>query len=298
MLPPRPHRLRAWSTLFHRSSPLLTGILLASIPLARAGAQAKGAGSTSPAHRVSLARDVVGKEPASFIPMVGNWVVASDEGKKVILVDGRAWKKGQPAGGLADKARAIYGARHEEFIDNVKAFAYFPIAVAKDVPDFTDGEISLRFKMIAGTLDRCAGILFDVKPNGDYLAVRFNGTEDNVVLWTFNDGKRSFVKRGTENFPLELGTWHELKASVHGTDFKAWLDGKLEGTSAVTTGTPGYCSLSFLTSAPVMDSASEQPALASGISTVALEQSSLVVSAIKCTPAITITNHTVAIVEG
>ncbi|MCC6928387.1 MAG: hypothetical protein IT359_05265 [Gemmatimonadaceae bacterium] len=176
---------------------------------------------------VSLARDVVGKEPVSFIPMVGNWVVASDEGKKVILVDGRAWKKGQPAGGLADKARAIYGARHEEFIDNVKAFAYFPIAVAKDVPDFTDGEISSRFKMIAGTLDRCAGILFDVKPNGDYLAVRFNGTEDNVVLWTFNDGKRSFVKRGTESLPLEMGTWHELRTTVHGTDFKTYLDGKL-----------------------------------------------------------------------
>ena len=37
------------------------------------------------------------------------------------------WKQGQPAGGLADKARTIYGARHEEFIDNVKAFAYFPV---------------------------------------------------------------------------------------------------------------------------------------------------------------------------
>ena len=49
------------------------------------------------------------------------------------------------------------------------------------------------------------------------IAARFNGTEDNVVLWTFNDGKRSFVKRGTENYPLELGTWHELKTSVRGT---------------------------------------------------------------------------------
>ena len=143
------------------------------------------------------------------------------------MVDGRQWKRGQPAGGLADKARAIYGASHEEFIDNVKAFAYFPIAVAKGVDDFRDGELSLRFKMIGGTLDRCAGILFDVKPNGDYLAVRFNGTEDNVVLWTFNDGKRSFVKRGPENYPLELGTWHELKARVRGTAFTAYLDDKL-----------------------------------------------------------------------
>ena len=159
--------------------------------------------------------------------MVGNWVIASEDGRKVVMVDGREWKRGQPAGGLADKARAIYGARHEEFIDNVKAFAYFPIAVARNVDSFENGEISVRFMMIGGTLDRCAGILFDVKPNGDYLAVRFNGTEDNVVLWTFNSGKRSFVKRGVENVPLELGTWHELRVAVHGTQLQAFLDDKL-----------------------------------------------------------------------
>jgi hypothetical protein len=171
--------------------------------------------------------DRVGREPRDFLPMVGNWVVTKDEGRNVLLVDGRAWKKGQPAGGLADKARAIYGAQHEEFIDNVKAFAYFPIAVNKAIDKFENGEISVKFKMIGGSLDRCSGILFNVQPNGDYLAVRFNGTEDNVVLWTFTQGRRSFVKRGPENVPLELGTWNELRVTVHGTDLKAYLNGKL-----------------------------------------------------------------------
>jgi hypothetical protein len=171
--------------------------------------------------------DKVGREPAQFLPMVGNWVVTRDEGRNVLLVDGRAWKKGQPAGGLADKARAIYGAQHEEFIDNVKAFAYFPIAVNKAVEKFENGEISVKFKMIGGSLDRCSGILFNVQPNGDYLAVRFNGTEDNVVLWTFVKGKRSFVKRGPESYPLELGTWNDLRVTVHGTELKAYLNGKL-----------------------------------------------------------------------
>jgi hypothetical protein len=176
--------------------------------------------------RVTVDRDKVGGEPSTFVPMVGNWSVADEGGKKVVFVDGREWKRGQPAGGLADKARAIYGAKHEEFIDNVKAFAYFPIAVAKGIDNFENGEISVRFMMVGGTLDRCAGILFNVKPNGDYLTVRFNGTEDNVVLWTFNEGKRSFVKRAPENFPLELGTWHELKVAIHGTQMVASLDGK------------------------------------------------------------------------
>jgi hypothetical protein len=158
--------------------------------------------------------------------MVGNWVVTTDAGKKVVMVDGRVWKRGHPAGGLADKARAIYGARHEEFIDNVKAFAYFPYAVAKDVDDFHDGKISMRFKLVAGQLDQCAGILFNLKPSGDYLTVRFNGKEDNVVLWTFLKGKRSFVKKGTENVPLQMNTWHTLEISVQGTSLQASLDGK------------------------------------------------------------------------
>jgi hypothetical protein len=190
------------------------------------GSTAVCAGTLS-AQSFSFANDVVNKEPSQFLPMVGNWVVTNDGGKRVLMVDGRIWKKGQPAGGLADKARAIYGAEHEEFIDNVKAFAYFPIAVNKAVPEFTNGTISVKFKMIGGALDRCGGILFNVKPNGDYLTVRFNGTEDNVVLWTFKNGVRSFTKRGTNTFPLELGTWNELSLTVKGTEFKAYLNGKL-----------------------------------------------------------------------
>ena len=177
--------------------------------------------------RYDFAADAVGKEPSQFVPMVGNWVVTQDEGRRVLLVDGRIWRKGQPAGGLADKARAIYGAEHEEFLDNVKQFAYFPIAVHKDIPAFENGELSVKFKMIGGTLDRCAGLLFNVKPNGDYLTVRFNGTEDNVVLWKFVNGVRSQVRRGTKAVPLELGTWNELRVVTKGANVKAYLNGEL-----------------------------------------------------------------------
>ena len=177
--------------------------------------------------RITFAKEAAGREPKSFLPMVGSWIVTREAGKNVLFIDGRVWKRGQPAGGLADKAREIYGARNEEFIESIKAFAYFPIAVAKPIENFENGEISVRFQMVGGTLDRCAGILFNVKPNGDYLTVRFNGTEDNVVLWTFNNGTRRFVKRGTENVPLELGTWHTLKIAVHGTQLQGFLDGTL-----------------------------------------------------------------------
>jgi hypothetical protein len=210
-------------TRFHLSVATLSAAL--ALPATAQSTRSAGASPAAP-RRVTVAGDAVGREPTSFLPMVGSWVVANEGGRKVLFVDGRVWKRGQPAGGLADKARALYAARNEEFIESIKAFAYYPIAVARGVDDFRNGEISVRFQMVGGTLDRCAGILFDVKPNGDYLTVRFNGTEDNVVLWTFRNGTRKFVKRGTENVPLELGTWHTLKVAVHGTQLEGYLDGK------------------------------------------------------------------------
>ena len=157
---------------------------------------------------------------------MGNWIVAKDGEKNVLMVDGREWKRGNPAAGLADKARAIYGAKHEDFIDNVKAFAYFPYAIAQGVDDFKDGEISMRFQIVEGNLDSCAGILFNVKPNGDYLTVRFNGKEDNLVLWTFNKGTRKFVKKASEDMPLKRKEWYTMKIAVHGTQLEGSLNGK------------------------------------------------------------------------
>ena len=189
-------------------------------------AQRPGRAGQGKSIKVDLSKEKAGKESGKFLAVVGNWSIVDDSGKKVLAVDGRSWLRGQPSGGLAQKARAIYGSRHEEFIDNVKAFAYFPYAVAKDIDDFHDGDISIRFKLVAGQLDQCAGILFNLKSNGDYLTVRFNGKEDNVVLWTFNKGKRSFVKKGSENVPLQMNTWHMLQISVQGTKLLAALDGK------------------------------------------------------------------------
>jgi len=196
------------------------------VPLALLAAAVAVRGD-APARKIDLSQEKAGAEPAAFLSVVGDWSIAEDEGRKVLLVDGRRWKKGQPAGGLADKARAIYGSRHEEFLDSVKAFAYFPYAVARGVDNFENGEIAVRFKLLGGQLDQCAGILFDLKPNGDYLAVRFNAKEDNLVLWTFNEGKRRFVQKGVREVPLPMKTWHEIRIRVSGTSLQGYLDGEL-----------------------------------------------------------------------
>jgi hypothetical protein len=170
--------------------------------------------------------ETVGAEPASFVPAVGNWLIGNDGNNKVLVVDGRKWSEGQAAAGLADKARAIYGERYAEFLDNVKAYAYFPFAVFKELQDFKEGEISLRFKPIAGRIDQAAGIVFNLKPNGDYLVLRGNALENNLVLFQYVHGKRSPVK-WIRNTPTTTQKWHDLKLEVDGTSVKGYLDGKL-----------------------------------------------------------------------
>lgn len=177
------------------------------------------------AHSTNFSDETPGAQPKSLTPAVGNWVIGQDKDNTVMVVDGRDWSSGQPAAGVADKARALYGERYAEFLDNVKAYAYFPYAVLDSVPDFKEGTISLRFKGIDGRIDQAAGILFNLQPNGDYLTVRANALEDNLVLFQFVKGKRSSVE-WVRNTPTPSGEWHDLKVEVKGKTVKGYLDGK------------------------------------------------------------------------
>jgi hypothetical protein len=194
--------------------------------------------------KIDLSREQVGKPPVTFEPMVGTWVVAQDGSDKVIMIDGRPWvaSKDNPTKLLLQTARKLYGTTNEELMDNAKQFAYYPVAVLKNVENFSNGTISMKFKTVAGESDRCSGILFNVKPNGDWLAIRYNDTENNVALWEFHNGIRRNVRFSdrTRPFMLDRAKWHELKMTVDGANFRAWLDGEiaLEYTLGSTPG-PG-----------------------------------------------------------
>ncbi|MGD0868751.1 MAG: family 16 glycoside hydrolase [Bryobacteraceae bacterium] len=181
--------------------------------------------------KVSLSSEQVGKAPVTFEPIVGTWVVAQDGADKVIMIDGRPWvaSKDNPTKLLLETARKLYGTSNEELMDNAKQFAYYPVAVLKSVDNFSNGTISMKFKTVAGDSDRCSGILFNVKPNGDWLAVRYNDTENNVALWEFHNGIRRNMKFSDRSKPfmLDRNAWHELKMTVEGANFQAWVDGTL-----------------------------------------------------------------------
>jgi hypothetical protein len=176
--------------------------------------------------KIDFAAETIGAEPKSLIPVVGIWRIENDAGRKVLAVDGRQWKEGQSSANIADKARALYGERYAEFLDRVQAYAYFPYAVAPNVSDFRQGEITVQFEGLSGRIDQGAGILFNLKPNGDYLTIRANCLENNLVLWKLEKGKRSSVK-WVRNTPTASRQWHELKLRITGTKVEGYLDGKL-----------------------------------------------------------------------
>jgi hypothetical protein len=181
--------------------------------------------------KVDLSKETVGKPPVTFEPMVGTWLVAEDGPDKVIVVDGRPWvaSKDNPTKLLIESARRLYGTSNEELMDNAKQFAYYPVAVLKGVKTFSNGTISVKFKTIAGDSDRASGILFNVKPNGDWLAVRYNDTEHNVALWEFHNGMRRNMRFSDRSKPfmLDRAAWHELKLDIDGASLKTYLDGAL-----------------------------------------------------------------------
>src|SRR5882724_2153158 len=176
--------------------------------------------------KLDFSNERAGADASSFVNVVGVWRVEAEGDNKVLAVDGRQWKEGQAAAGIADKARTLYGERYAEFLYRVQAFAYFPYTVAKDVADSHNGEISLRFKGISGRIDQGAGILFNLQPNGDYLTLRANPLENNLVLWKFEKGRRSSVK-WIRNTPTPTRTWHDLKVRIAGKKVEGYLNGKL-----------------------------------------------------------------------
>ena len=199
---------------------LVIGVVAAAMVVTVAAADVK----------VDLSKETVGRPPAAFTPMVGTWVIAQDGADKVVMVDGRPWvaSKDNPTKLLIESARKLYGTSNEELMDNAKQFAYFPVAVLNSVKSFSNGTISVKFKTISGDADRASGILFNVKPNGDWLSIRYNDTEHNIALWEFHNGIRRRIAGTREStFNLDRAAWHELKMTVDGAAFKAYVDGNV-----------------------------------------------------------------------
>ncbi len=174
---------------------------------------------------VNFNNDVVGAPSKSFSSFVGTWYIDKDGSNLIYAVDGRKWLRGTMSAGIADKAKALYGERYAEFLDNLTAYKYFPLTIYQGRKKFSSGTISVKFKAISGRIDQAAGIAFNIKQNGDYLVIRANPLENNIVAFKMQRGNRSVVQ-WIRNIPIKSKKWYTLKVVIKGDRVVGYLNKK------------------------------------------------------------------------
>jgi len=181
-------------------------------------------------------------DPSQFEPVVGDWRASEIDGKKGLLVDGSKWRQGTPSANLADQAKRLYGDRYAEFLDGVKAFAFFPLTVWTGDCTGDDVTLSVKFFPQAGRIDQGAGIAFDVQSDGSYYGARANALEDNLLFFKVVKGKRTVldVVRGVTTTTRQ---WHTLSLERKGAAMKVLLDGQVKLEKKLDKVPTGKCGL-------------------------------------------------------
>jgi hypothetical protein len=204
-----------------------------SFPPATAAASIVSAPPANSAHlaaapsetKVTFDNDPVGAPSPSFEGVVGDWYVADMAQARGLTVDGAKWRNGEPSVNIADQAKRLYGDRYAEFLDGVKAFAFFPLAVWKDDRPAGDIRVSVRFYPEAGRVDQAAGIAFAIARDGSYLGARANALEDNILFFRVVKGKRTIVDT-IRNVSTPSKTWHAFAIELRGRQLSIELDGR------------------------------------------------------------------------
>jgi hypothetical protein len=105
----------------------------------------------------------------------------------------------------------------------------FPLLIA-DEGSFRDLDLSVRFKAVAGSIDRAGGVVFRLRDPNNYYIVRANALENNYRLYHVVSGRRS--QFAGANFKVTSGEWHELRIEAVGNKIACYYDGskKIEAT--------------------------------------------------------------------
>jgi len=198
--------------------------------------------ASGPEQLVNFDAEAPGGPSAQFEPVIGDWSIGEQAGVRGLWVDGTKWRQGTPSASLADQAKRLYGDRYAEFLDGVKAFAYFPLAVYKGDCSGEDLTLSVRFFPDSGRIDQAAGIAWSVAPDGSYWGARANALENNILFFKVVRGKRT-VLQNVRNVVTASKQWHTLKVKLHGKSLAVELNDKEVLKRSLEAPASGRCGL-------------------------------------------------------
>lgn len=108
----------------------------------------------------------------------------------------------------------------------------FPLAVWNGA-SIRNGEVSVAFKTVSGTVDQAAGIVWRYQDPNNYYIVRANSLESNIVLYKVENGVRLSIpplgipsrSYGVKH-AIPNGRWCTLRVVFNGSRFSVFFNGE------------------------------------------------------------------------
>jgi hypothetical protein len=108
----------------------------------------------------------------------------------------------------------------------------FPLAIW-DATTIRDGDVSVAFKAVDGSVDQAAGIVWRYRDPNNYYIVRANALENNVVLYKVENGVRlTIAPKGLPSRSygvkrqIPRGQWNTLRVAFKRDLFIVFLNGE------------------------------------------------------------------------
>ena len=167
-----------------------------------------------------LSRDQVAELPSIYI-QGGHWTRMVEGGHAYCVQDGSNFG-GKIGVRIAGTLAKVIGMKNTEFLDNIAAYHYFPLAIAKN-SKLSEGTVSARIRPLSGAIDRAGGIAFAIRDWDNYFVLRTNALEGNIILFEFRNGKR-YKLAGIEK-QIGTGVWHDLRVEIEGSRIEGYFNG-------------------------------------------------------------------------
>lgn len=136
------------------------------------------------------------------------------------------WRTGQGAVGdwrvVADPSAFLGKAIEQTSADGTDN--RFPLAVYEPLTA-QDVSATVRFKPVAGKVDRAGGLAVRLSDADNYYVVRANALEDNVNFYRVVKGRRKQIKGAAAK--VSSGDWHTISLEARGAVFRITFEGKL-----------------------------------------------------------------------
>ena len=161
---------------------------------------------------------------AGLVGVVGHWTDTT-AGTPALVVNGERWSGTTTVADLRKTSNRLFGSTVEPFLSNGGAAGAFPYAVSTSAGEFRNGTLRVQFNMIGGKTDQIAGVMFGLRPSGEYYYLRYNTKDGNVAVWKFTNGERTVLEHGEVHKQIPLGTWHELVVEVRGRQVRGYIAG-------------------------------------------------------------------------